>query len=118
MEREILRPFDSSIPFQFWNDSEISAYVGTVEIVLSQFCTLTVWRVISCTTPSAFLLGIEIQSPGFTILLAESWMLETNPKMVSLNTRIRIAATAPNPAISAAGDFPRITDKIKIVPIK
>ena len=69
-----------------------------VEMVLSKFWILTVFSVISCTMPFASPEGSVTQSPGRTISLAESCMPATNPKIVSLNTNIRIAAEAPNPA--------------------
>ncbi|GIT30654.1 MAG: hypothetical protein Ct9H300mP1_27000 [Planctomycetaceae bacterium] len=52
IERFNRRPSDSCMPRQFRNDSEITQYEGTVEIVRSQFCTLIVVRVTEITSPS------------------------------------------------------------------
>ena len=87
-------------------------------MVLSKFWILTVFSVISCTIPFAFEPGTVIQSPGRSISLAESCMPATNPKIVSLNTNIRIAAEAPNPANRLAGDFPIKMAIMTIPPIK
>ena len=43
------------------------------------------------------------QSPTFSILLAESWIPETNPMILSLKTNIRTAAEAPNPVSNTTG---------------
>ena len=75
-----------------------------VDMVLSKFFTLTVFSVISITVPSAPYLGIEIQSSTRNISLADSWMPATNPRIVSLNTNIRMAADAPIPVKIVEGD--------------
>ena len=74
-----------------------------VVIVLSKLRTFTVFNVTSITVPSAPYFGIVIQSPTFSILLAESWMPETNPMILSLKTNIRTAAEAPNPVSNTTG---------------
>ena len=56
---------------QFLKESLISAYVGTVVIVLSKFSILTVLSPISSTSPSAPYLGNSTQSPATTIRFAE-----------------------------------------------
>ena len=76
-----------------------------MEIVLSKFCILTVFKVISCTIPFALDPGTVIQSPGRNISLADNCMPATNPSIVSLNTNIRMAAEAPSPANNVAGDL-------------
>ena len=105
MERLTRRPPLSRMPRQFWNESLTSRYGGIVVMVLSQLRTFTVFSVTSITVPSAPYLGIAIQSPTFSISLAESCTPETNPIIESLNTSIRIAAEAPNPANSDNGDL-------------
>ena len=65
-------PPDSSIPLQLLKELDTRAYVGIVLIVLSQFCTFTVFKVISVTVPSASYFGIDIQSPILNMLFAES----------------------------------------------
>ena len=87
-------------------------------IVLSKFLTLTAFSVTSITVPFAPYFSIVIQSPGRSISLAESCMPATNPKSVSLNTSIRIAAEAPSPANSVVGDLPIRMLMISIKPIK
>ena len=72
-------------------------------MVLSKLRIFTVFNVTSITVPSAPYFGIVIQSPTFSILLAESWMPETNPMILSLKTNIRTAAEAPNPVSNTTG---------------
>ena len=75
-------------------------------MVLFQLRTFTVFNVTSITVPLAPYLGISIQSPTFSMSLAESCTPETKPIMESLNTSIRMAAEAPNPASSESGSRP------------
>ena len=105
-ERLMRLPPDSHMPRQLVNDSETNLYVGTVEIVLSQFCTFTVVKLISSTSPSAPWLGITIQSPMRIILFAINCTHATKPNIVSLNTNISTAAKAPIPTNRASGDLP------------
>lgn len=74
-------------------------------MVLSQFCTFTVVKLISITSPSALLLGMTIQSPIFTMRLDINCIPATNPRIESLNTSISTADTAPSPASNAIGLF-------------
>ena len=91
------------MPFQLIKLSLTNTEVGMVVMVKSQFCTLTVVRLISCTMPSALRAGIDIQSPGLSISLTDTWMEATSPKMVSWNTSISTAAMAPMPRIRLIG---------------
>ena len=59
----ILLPPYSDIPRQFFTDVVTIFDVGIVVMVLSQFCTLTVCKAISTTSPSAPYSGTSIQSP-------------------------------------------------------
>jgi len=77
-----------------------------VLIVLSQFCTFTVCRLMSITSPSAFWLGISIQSPTRSMSLLDSCMLATSDSRVSLKTSISTAVIAPRPVSSTSGDLP------------
>ena len=86
-----------------------------MDMVLSQFCILTVFRLISCTVPLASPLGSCIQSPNRIISLADSCTPATNPKMLSLNISIRIAADAPNPANRVMGDLLMSTETVYLV---
>ena len=74
-------------------------------MVLSQFFTFTTVSPISVTTPSAPYLGMDIQSPHWSMSLADSWTEATNPSMASLNTSIMTAAEAPSPASILNGDL-------------
>ena len=87
-------------------------------MVLSKLRTLTAFKVTSMTFPSAPYLFIVIQSPGRSISLADSWIPATNPKIVSLNTNMSIAAEAPNPAKRDTGDLLINTLMISIIPTK
>ncbi len=51
MERIMRRPPLLCIPRQFWKASLTREYGGMVTMVMSKFCTFTVVRVTSCTTP-------------------------------------------------------------------
>ena len=73
-------------------------------MLLFQFWTLTVCRVISITSPFASYLGISIQSPSLTILFAVSWMPATNPSMESLKISEIIAVAAPIPLSIIQGE--------------
>ena len=64
-------------------------------MVLSQFCTFTVVRLISCTVPSA--LPTAIQSPMRSMSLIDSCMLPTKPLMESWKISIRTAEIVPKP---------------------
>ena len=96
-ERLIRRPPASLIPRQFLNESLISFLVGMLVMVLSQFCTFTVCRAMSITSPSALSWGISIQSPTRTMSLELICRLATSDRMVSWNTRISTAIIAPSP---------------------
>ena len=87
------------MPRQFLNDSLISLRVGMVVTVLSQFCTVTVCRAMSTTSPSAFWLGISIQSPTRMRPSLLICTLATNDRIVSWNTSITMAVAAPRPVI-------------------
>lgn len=71
------------MPRQFLKESVMSFRMGSVEMVLSQFWTLMVWSAISVTHPSAFWLGISIQSPIRTMSLEEICMAATTERIVS-----------------------------------
>ena len=104
-DRITRRPPESCIGRQFWNESLISRYGGTVTIVLSQLRTFTVFSVTSVTRPLTPYFDIEIQSPTCSISFAVNWIPDTSPIMLSLKTNIKIAAEAPSPASSRAGDL-------------
>ena len=55
------------------------------------------------TSPSAFELGISIQSPTRSMSLPESCMLATSDSSVSLKTSISTAVIAPRPDSSSSG---------------
>ena len=86
-------------------------------IVLSQFWTFTVVTLISITVPSAPLLFISIQSPRRTISCAANCMDAMNPNMVSLNTRVRIAADVAKLTSSVPIGILKISDMAAIAPI-
>ena len=79
------------------NESLISFLVGIVVIVLSQFCTVTVCRAMSVTSPSAFWLGIWIQSPSRTRPSLPICTLATNDRIVSWKISRVTAVIAPKP---------------------
>ena len=89
-----------------------------MEIVLSQFWIFTVFKVISCTMPSAVPLGKVTQSPMRSMSLTDNCMPATNPRMLSLNTNISTAADAPSPAKSFIGDLSINTATIRMPPRK
>ena len=68
MDLFILLPPYSDIPLQFLTDVVTIFDVGIEVIVLSQFCTFTVCRAMSTTSPSAPYSGTSIQSPFLIIL--------------------------------------------------
>ena len=74
-------------------------------IVLSKLRTLTVVSDTSITEPSAPYLGTDIQSPTLSMSFAESWMPETNPRILSRKISMIIAAEAPRPANRLAVDL-------------
>ena len=74
-------------------------------IVLSQLRIFTVVSDTSSTAPSASNFGTEIQSPTFTMSLAESWMLDTKPRMLSRKINISTAAEAPRLVSRMVGDL-------------
>ena len=88
-----------------------------VVMVLSKLRTFTVFSVTSMTVPSAPYLGIVIQSPTFSMSLAESCTPLTKPMMLSLNTSIRMAAEAPSPASSERGDLPSSSATTTMIPM-
>ena len=93
----ILLPPYSDIPRQFFTDVVTIFDVGIVVIVLSQFCTLTVCKAISITSPSAPYSGTSIQSP---LLIMLFWPICTDAikdKIVSWKTNNRTAVRAPKP---------------------
>src|SRR5690606_32858591 len=88
-----------------------SAYVGRVTMVLSKFWTFTLLRLICSTVPSAPYFVISIQSPTRTESLADTCIEATKPKMVSLNTNIKIAEAAPNDTKNDQGELPVTIEK-------
>ena len=93
------------MPRQFLNESEISAWVGTVVIVLSQFWIWTVCRATSITSPSAPYCGISTQSPTRTMSLLLICRLATRDRIVSLKMRSSTADMAPIPLTKIQGDL-------------
>src|SRR5690606_15714822 len=93
-------------------------YVGMVTIVLSQFCTRTIFKLISKTSPSTTYFGISIQSPTRTESYADTCILATNPKIMSLNTSIKIAEAAPRETKNDQGELPVNTDTTNMVVMK
>ena len=73
--------------------------------MLSQLRILTVVSDTSSTVPSAPNLGTEIQSPTLSMSLAESWMPDTKPRILSRNISISTAAEAPRLVSSSVGDL-------------
>ena len=102
--RLMRRPPDSCIARQFLKGSVTSLRMGMVVTVLSKFCTFTVCRAISITSPSASCPGTVIQSPTRTMSVDEIWMLATKDRSVSWKTRIRTAAIAPRLERRITGD--------------
>ncbi|MNM82300.1 hypothetical protein D3C81_943270 [compost metagenome] len=92
------------MPRQFLNDSDINRQVGIETMVLSKFCTLTVCKVMSTTSPSAPTCGISIQSPTRSMSLLVSCTLATNDSKVSLYTNRITADMAPRPDSSNSGE--------------
>ena len=86
--------------------------VGIVEIVLSQFCTLTVWSAMSITSPSQPAWGTLTQSPIRTMSLEAICTLATSDRIVSRKTSMSTAASAPIPDRKTTGDFPASTATI------
>src|SRR5690606_21020857 len=113
----ILRPPEACIPRQFLTESASSKCVGTVVMVLSQFCTLILLRLISITSPSAPYFGISIQSPTPIELVADTCTLATKPSIVHLKTTISIAEAAPKEAKNAQGELPVIIGDMIVPPI-
>ena len=118
MHLSALRPPLSCIPLQFLKGALTRVYGGIIERVLSQFLTLTVFRVISSTVPLALPSGICIQSPSCTILFCDSWTPATKPRMLSLKISISTAADAPSPVSSTVGDLSIRTATMMMIPIK
>ena len=87
-------------------------------IVLSQLRTFTVVSVTSITVPSAPYFGIWIQSPTFSISLADSWMPDTKPRMLSLKMSMTMAAEAPSPVKRIVGDLSMRIETIRITQMK
>ena len=71
------------MPLQFLTEVEIIFDVGIDVIVLSQFCTFTVCRAISITSPSAPYSGTSIQSPLFIMLFCPICTEATKDNIVS-----------------------------------
>ena len=102
--RMMRRPPPANMLRQFLKLALISFQVGMLVTVLSQFCTLTVCRLISITAPSAFSLGISIQSSTRSMSLLANCTPATNDRIVSLNTSISTADMAPRPESSSKGE--------------
>lgn len=83
-------------------------------IVLSQLRILTVVSETSSTRPSAPYLGMAIQSPTCSMSLAESWMPETKPRMLSRKISMMTAAEAPSPVSRKAGDLSSRIETMRI----
>ena len=80
--------------------------VGIVEIVLSQFWTLTVCSAMSMTSPSQFACGTLTQSPMRIMSFDAIWTLATSDRIVSRKISMRTAASAPRPERKNTGDRP------------
>ncbi|MNY33954.1 hypothetical protein D3C86_1682570 [compost metagenome] len=102
--RLIRRPPHSCMPRQFLNGSLIKRLVGMLVMVLSQFCTLTVCRAMSITSPSAFSCGISTQSPTRMMSLEVICTLATSDSRVSWKISISTAAMAPRPESRISGE--------------
>ena len=87
-------------------------------IVLSKFLTFTEYRLTSSTSPSAPYFGTVIQSPWRSMSFEDSCHPATKPRIVSLNTSIRIAIEAPIPAMRVPKDTSIIMLKNEIPPMK
>ena len=85
--------------------------------VLSQLRILTVVSDTSSTFPSAPYFGTEIQSPPLSMSLAESWMPDTKPRMLSRKISISTAAEAPSPVSRMAGDLSIRIETIRMAQI-
>ena len=85
-------------------------------MVLSQFCTFTVFRAMSITSPSAPTWGISIQSPTRNRSLDDNCTPAVNDKMVSLNTSISTADMAPRPDSKIKGERSTSVAKITMPP--
>ena len=55
-----------------------------------------------------------IQSPTLSMLLADSWMPDTKPRMLSRKTSMKIAAEAPRPVRNIAGERSRRIEKTRM----
>ena len=86
--------------------------VGIVEIVLSQFCTLTVCSAMSMTSPSEPACGTLTQSPIRIMSFDAICMLATSDRIVSRKTSMSTAASAPSPDRKTRGDLPASTATI------
>ena len=100
------------MPRQLRNDSEMNLLVGIVEMVLSQFCTLTVCSATSITSPSQSAWGRLTQSPIRTMSLDAICTLATSDRMVSRKTSMSTAASAPSPERKTTGERPASTATI------
>ncbi len=98
------RPPASAMPRQFLKESLIRRLVGIMVMVLSQFCTFTVCRAMSMTSPSALSSGTSIQSPTRTRSLEEICTLATRDSRVSWKINISTAAMAPRPDSRIRGE--------------
>ena len=97
---------------QFLKESEISAWVGIVVIVLSKFWILIVCRATSITSPSAPYFGISTQSPIFTMSLLVICRLATTDRIVSRKMRSSTADMAPMPLTKIQGD---LSSRIEVI---
>ncbi|MND73553.1 hypothetical protein D3C80_651320 [compost metagenome] len=92
------------MPRQFLNESVMKRLVGMVVMVLSQFCTFTVCRAMSITSPSALSCGISTQSPTRMMSLEVICTLATSDSRVSWKISISTAAMAPRPERRISGE--------------
>ncbi len=93
------------MPRQFLKLSLVNFQVGMVTMVLSQFCTLTVFSAMSITAPSAPACGTSIQSPTRSMSLPSICSPAAKDLMMSWNTSISTADMAPKPDSTISGDL-------------
>ena len=84
-------------------------------MVLSQFCTFTVWSATSITSPSAPNWGISIQSPTRTMSLLVIWTLATSDRIVSRKINRITAVMAPMPERKMSGERSRRVARMSTV---
>ncbi|MNC50845.1 hypothetical protein D3C75_1001110 [compost metagenome] len=88
-----------------------------VVMVLSQFCTFTVFREMSVTLPSAPYLGISIQSPTRTMSLEANCTPATSPSRESLKMMRSTADKAPIPLNRRRGLLPARVEMARMAPM-